>query len=130
MPTDAVRVRYTGFKPETVTLKAGTIRREGAMPLSCDILLERDKEIGGQSLDDIPSRMGVPLNATSGLERFEGADPAYWVSKGYAVVNPDTRGAYFSEGNINYWGRQYAEDGYDIIEWIAKQNWSNEKKSE
>ena len=35
------------------------------------------KEIGGQSLDDIPGRMGVPLNATSGLERFEGADPAY-----------------------------------------------------
>lgn len=161
LPTDAVRVRYTGFKPETVILKAGTIRREGAMPLTCDILLERDKEIvlrdgtkiyadifrpvgagkypailcispygkeiGGQHIDDIPYRMGIPLDATSGLERFEGADPAYWVAHGYAVVNPDPRGAYNSEGNINYWGRQYAEDGYDIIEWIAAQTWSNEK---
>ena len=158
---EAVRARYTGFKPETVLLKAGTIRREGAMALPSDIVLQRDqtitlrdgtviyadifrpadgekhpailcispygKEIGGQSLDDIPGRMGVPLEATSGLERFEGADPAYWVSKGYAVINPDTRGAYSSQGNINYWGRQYAEDGYDIVEWIAKQDWSNEK---
>lgn len=85
------------------------------------------KEVGGQSLDDVPGRAGVPRSMTSGLERFEGADPAYWVSKGYAVVNPDPRGAYSSEGNINYWGRQYAEDGYDIVEWIAKQDWSNEK---
>ncbi len=158
---EAVRARYTGFQPETVVLKAGTIRREGAMALPTDILLQRDqaielrdgtviyadifrpadgekhpailcispygKEVGGQSLDDIHGRMGVPMNATSGLERFEGADPAYWVSKGYAVINPDTRGAYSSQGNINYWGRQYAEDGYDIVEWIAKQDWSNEK---
>lgn len=85
------------------------------------------KEVGGQALDDVPGRAGVPKSATSGLERFEGADPAYWVSKGYAVINPDPRGAYSSEGNINYWGRQYAEDGYDIVEWIAKQDWSNEK---
>ncbi len=161
LPLDSVRARYTGFKQETIILKAGTVRREGAMPLTCDILFERDKEItlrdgtkiyadifrpvdggkypailcispygkeiGGQHIDDIPHRVGIPLNATSGLERFEGADPAYWVAKGYAVVNPDTRGAYSSEGNINYWGRQYAEDGYDIVEWIAAQSWSNEK---
>lgn len=156
---DADRARYPGFKQETVVLKAGTVRREGAMPLPCDILLERDtpitlrdgtviyadvfrpvaegkyptimawspygKEIGGQMLDDIPGRAGVPLSATSGLERFEGPDPAYWVNHGYVVVNPDKRGAYSSEGNINYWGKQDSEDGADTIEWIAKQPWSN-----
>ena len=85
------------------------------------------KEVGGQALDDLPGRLGVPLAATSGLERFEGADPGFWVANGYAVVNPDPRGAYMSEGNINYWGTQYAEDGYDIVEWIAAQPWCNEK---
>ncbi len=159
LPVDAPRVRYPGFKQETVILKAGTVRREGAMPLPCDILLQRDtpitlrdgtviyadvfrpvkdgkypaimawspygKEIGGQMLDDVPGRAGVPLSATSGLERFEGPDPAYWVQHGYAVINPDKRGAYYSEGNINYWGKQDSEDGYDTIEWIAKQPWSN-----
>lgn len=161
LPVTASRARYPGFKQETVVLKKGTVRREGAMPLPCDILLERDvpvtlrdgtviytdvfrpvadskypaimawspygKEIGGQMLDDVPGRAGIPVSATSGLERFEGPDPAYWVAHGYAVVNPDKRGAYSSEGNINYWGKQDSEDGYDTIEWIARQPWSNGK---
>lgn len=161
LPVDAPRVRYPGFKPEKLILKAGSVRREGAMPLPCDILLERDvaiklrdgvtiyadvfrpvgdeacpailawspygKEIGGQMLDDVPMRSGVPLSATSGLEKFEGPDPAYWVAHGYAIVNPDKRGAYMSEGNLLYWGHEDALDGCDVIEWIASQPWSNGK---
>ena len=49
------------------------------------------------------------------------------MDKGYAILNPDSRGAYYSEGNITYWGRQLAEDGYDFVEWAAKQPWSNKK---
>lgn len=161
LPVDAPRVRYPGFNPDTLILKAGSVRREGAMPLPCDILLERDvpirlrdgvtiyadvfrpvgdeacpallawspygKEIGGQMLDDVPMRSGVPLSATSGLEKFEGPDPAYWVAHGYAIVNPDKRGAYMSEGNLLYWGHEDALDGCDVIEWIASQKWSNGK---
>lgn len=161
LPVDAPRVRYPGFNPDTLILKAGSVRREGAMPLPCDILLERDvpirlrdgvtiyadvfrpvgdeacpallawspygKEIGGQMLDDVPMRSGVPLSATSGLEKFEGPDPAYWVAHGYAIVNPDKRGAYMSEGNQLYWGHEDALDGCDVIEWIASQKWSNGK---
>ncbi len=131
------------------------------MPLTCDILFEKDvpvklrdgtiiytdifrpvddakhpaimawspygKEIGGQWLDDVPNRSGVPLNATSDLQKFEAADPAYWVAHGYVIINPDSRGAYNSEGNLNYWGSQNALDGYDTIEWAAKQSWSNGK---
>lgn len=161
LPVDAPRVRYPGFNPDTLILKAGSVRREGAMPLPCDILLERDvpirlrdgvtiyadvfrpvgdeacpallawspygKEIGGQMLDDVPMRSGVPLSATSGLEKFEGPDPAYWVAHGYAIVNPDKRGAYMSEGNLLYWGYEDALDGCDVIDWIASQKWSNGK---
>lgn len=161
LPVDAPRVRYPGFAPDTLVLKAGSVRREGAMPLPCDILLERDvpiklrdgvtiyadvfrpvdgedcpailawspygKEIGGQMLDDVPMRSGVPVGATSGLEKFEGPDPAYWVAHGYAIVNPDKRGAYMSEGNLLYWGHEDALDGCDVIEWIASQPWSNGK---
>lgn len=161
LPVNALRVRYPGFKQETLILKAGSIRREGAKPLSCDILLERDvpiklrdgvtiyadvfrptqgeacpailawspygKEIGGQMLDDVPMRSGIPVSATSGLEKFEGPDPAYWVAHGYAVVNPDKRGAYMSEGNLLYWGHEDALDGCDVIEWIASQKWCNGK---
>lgn len=161
LPVSADRVRYTGFKQETLILKAGSIRREGAKPLTCDIMLERDvpiklrdgvtiyadvfrptdgkpcpailawspygKEVGGQMLDDVPMRAGVPMNATSGLEKFEGPDPAYWVAHGYAIVNVDKRGAYMSEGNLLYWGHEDALDGCDVIEWIASRDWCTGK---
>jgi predicted acyl esterase len=85
------------------------------------------KQIGGQWLDDIHGRSGVPLEWVSELQKFEGPDPAFWVEKGYVILNPDPRGAYNSEGNISYWGRQLAEDGYDFIEWAAAQPWCTGK---
>ncbi|MEN4752932.1 CocE/NonD family hydrolase [Xanthomonas sp. WHRI 1810A] len=85
------------------------------------------KQLGGQWLDDIHGRAGVPLEWVSELQKFEGADPAFWVEQGYVVLNPDPRGAYNSEGNISYWGRQLAEDGYDFIEWCAEQPWCSGK---
>lgn len=162
LPLDAVRARYPGFKQENLMLKAGTIRRDGALTLPCDILFERDvpvtlrdgitvytdifrpttanatvpsiiawspygKEIGGQWLDDVEGRSGVNLSSVYELQKFEGPDPAYWVCKGYSILNPDNRGAYSSEGNITYWGRQLGEDGYDFVEWAAEQAWSSGK---
>lgn len=85
------------------------------------------KEVGGQMLDDVPMRSGVPQNLTSGLEKFEGADPAYWCARGYAVVNPDKRGTYLSEGNLLYWGHDDALDAKDVINWIGEQPWNNQK---
>ncbi len=161
LPLDAPRARYTGFKPGRVVLKKGTIRREGALPLPCDMILDRDvavklrdgttiytdvylptgggrypglvawspygKQFGGQWLDDVAHRAHVPLASVSELQKFEAPDPAFWIPRGYAVINPDTRGAYSSEGELVHWGRQLAEDGYDFIEWAAAQPWSNGK---
>ena len=85
------------------------------------------KEVGGQMLDDVPNRSGVPQSMTSGLEKFEGPDPAYWCQRGYAIVNPDKRGTNMSQGNILYWGHEDALDAKDVIGWIAHQSWSNQK---
>ncbi|KAJ5768718.1 Peptidase S15/CocE/NonD C-terminal [Penicillium odoratum] len=85
------------------------------------------KEVGGQWLDDVTDRDGVKLSEVSELQKFEGPDPAYWVAQGYAVLNPDARGAGSSEGNITFWGRQLAEDGYDFVEWTAEQSWCTGK---
>jgi hypothetical protein len=79
------------------------------------------------SLEDFPGRAGVPRAATSGLEKFEAPDPAEWCAHGYAVVNPDPRGAFRSEGDIAFWGRREGQDGHDLIEWVAAQPWSNGK---
>ncbi len=71
--------------------------------------------------------MGVPPGTVSRLAKFESADPAYWCHYGYAVVNPDPRGVCRSQGDINMFGTQDGRDGYDFIEWLATQHWSNGK---
>jgi uncharacterized protein len=69
----------------------------------------------------------VPASWVSGLTRFEGPDPAFWCNHGYAVINVDTRGAFKSQGDIHYWGRVDAADGYEVVEWAARQNWCSGK---
>jgi len=71
--------------------------------------------------------MGVPPGTVSRMAKFESADPAYWCHYGYAIVNPDPRGVCRSEGDINMFGSQDGRDGYDFIEWLATQHWSNGK---
>ncbi|EIR3895752.1 CocE/NonD family hydrolase [Enterococcus faecium] len=71
--------------------------------------------------------LGMGNHWNSGLTKFEGPDPDYWCAHGYAVCNPDMRGIAHSEGNITMIGSQEAEDGYDLIEWLASQPWSNGK---
>ncbi len=55
-----------------------------------------------------------------------GIAPSSWPSqplRGYAYVNQDTRGRYLSGG---MWTRRDdGRDGYDTIEWAAKQPWCN-----
>ncbi|KAH6889825.1 putative acyl esterase [Thelonectria olida] len=67
----------------------------------------------------------VPRDDLSGLEKFEGLDPAYWCPKGYAIVSVDTRGAGHSDGQICVMGSQDAEDGYDVVEAVAAMDWCN-----
>lgn len=76
---------------------------------------------------DLPLRGGVPVGHLSGLEMFEGPDPAYWCAHGYAVVNADSRGAFSSQGDLHCWGPQEGQDGHDLIEWIAQCPWSSGK---
>ena len=53
-------------------------------------------------------------------------DPEYFAKRGYVVVIEDVRGRYKSPGHF-YHGIYEGKDGYDTIEWIAKQPWSNGK---
>jgi len=56
---------------------------------------------------------------------WEGPDPAFWCERGYTIVSPDPRGSWMSEGTLTFFSHQEALDGYDVIEWIADQPWSN-----
>jgi predicted acyl esterase len=71
--------------------------------------------------------LGVDQSRLSGLGKFEGPDPAYWVARGYAICNPDARGVFNSGGDSILTGTQEGEDEYDLIEWLGVQEWSNGK---
>lgn len=73
--------------------------------------------------------LGVPHSSHSNMAKFEGPDPAYWCHKGYAIANYDLRGTGNSEGDIYLWSSQEGRDGYDLVEWLAKQYWCNGKVS-
>jgi putative CocE/NonD family hydrolase len=49
-----------------------------------------------------------------------------WVKKGYAFVVQNERGRFFSEGEWDILGVPLT-DGYDAMEWMSKQSWSNGK---
>jgi hypothetical protein len=60
---------------------------------------------------------GVPSDMTAALTA---------VRRGYAYVVQNERGHFFSEGHYDILGPP-TTDGYDAIEWISKQAWSNGK---
>ena len=53
----------------------------------------------------------------------EGGDLRFFVPRGYAMVFATARGAGFSQGEYDAWGPAEQQDGYDIVEEIAKQSW-------
>ena len=62
-------------------------------------------------------RNGVPRDLSNELEA---------VKRGYAFVEMNERGRFFSEGNYDILGPPLT-DGVDEFEWISKQAWSNGK---
>lgn len=48
---------------------------------------------------------------------WEGPDPAFWVPRGYVLVNADLRGYGSSEGTGNLLTQAEGQDYYDLIEW-------------
>ena len=50
-----------------------------------------------------------------------------WVSEGYVAVFADVVGTGNSGGCYDYGGERERRTGYELIEWIAKQPWSNGK---
>jgi len=64
----------------------------------------------------------TPYNKTAAETEYTTFRKA--VERGYAVVIEDVRGRYASDGEFNAYFNE-GTDGYDTIEWAAKQPWSN-----
>ncbi len=93
----------------------------------------------------VPMRDGVRLYANVYRPQAEGTFPVivirlpygkdeyycsmpaigeFWAKKGYAAVIQDVRGKFTSEGSFDPFVNEVA-DGYDTVDWAAKQPWSD-----
>ena len=86
-----------------VVLRGDVIRPQGAGPFA--VLVYR-----------------TPYNKEDALQEY--ATFQHAVERGYAVVAVDVRGRYASDGDVRPYETE-GRDGYDTIEWAAKQSWSN-----
>lgn len=48
-----------------------------------------------------------------------------FAARGYVVVNVDSRGRFESGGHWDPFSPKHKTDGYDLVQWIAKQSWCN-----
>ncbi|MFH1268725.1 MAG: CocE/NonD family hydrolase, partial [Planctomycetota bacterium] len=62
----------------------------------------------------------TPYNKTGLATRAK-----WFAERGYVVVNSDSRGRFESEGDWDPFSPLHKTDGYDLVEWIARQPWSN-----
>jgi len=131
---------------------AETARPQAAHADLASVLTKEERTIPGLRRVDrtvmVPMRDGVRLATdilypTKGEERMPAillrtpypfAMEKSWLAKyfprflqeGYVVVLQNERGKYWSEGEYTFLPRA-REDGYDTVEWLSKQPWSNGK---
>ena len=94
--------------------------------------------------EKLPMRDGVELRGDIFRPKFNKKFPAIlqlgpygktgmagrakkFAALGYVVVNVDARGRFESEGEWDPFSPNHKTDGYDLVEWIAKQEWCSGK---
>jgi len=68
----------------------------------------------------------VVLVRTAYSKKAEGRYGRYFAKRDYIVAIQDIRGTSDSEGDFELWANE-RQDGYDMVEWLAKQEWCTGK---
>jgi hypothetical protein len=81
---------------------------------------------------DAPGRFPVllfqnPYGSNGAQANTGGASDPYLVQRGYVQVVVDVRGTGQSQGTWDAFAPQEQRDGYDLVQWAAKQPWSDGK---
>ena len=127
--TDEQRAKRTELEQELQSL--AVVERKVMMPMRDGVRLATDiyrpKDAAGRvpivfvrtpyNFNFWDVQNGVPADMTS---------PLTAVKRGYAYVVQNERGHFFSEGHYDILGAP-TTDGYDALEWLSKQPWSNGK---
>jgi putative CocE/NonD family hydrolase len=115
----------TGQSQQTSTgIRNRAITRDAAAPMRDGVVLRADilRPEGPGPFPVLVYR--TPYGKADALKDYTTFEHA--VERGYAVVVQDVRGRYASAGEFRPYQNE-GRDGYDTIEWAAKQPWSNGK---
>jgi putative CocE/NonD family hydrolase len=98
------------------------ISKNVAVPMRDGVVLRGDVLLPSDSGRFPTLVYRTPYNKESALRGYKSFEKA--VARGYAVVVQDVRGRYASDGDFTPYQTE-GHDGYDTIEWAAKQPWSD-----
>ena len=101
---------------KTTMAKGVQMRMRDGTELVADIFRPAD---GGQ-------HPAILRRTPYGRDLLPAGEGERWASRGYALVVQDVRGRNDSNGEWKPWANE-RKDGYDTIDWIANQSWSNGK---
>jgi X-Pro dipeptidyl-peptidase len=108
-----------------VTKQEVRVPMRDGVELAVDLYLPDEASGGG--------RVPVILTMTpyhdlyKGLGDAQSLDGYRFTADGYAFAVADVRGTYESGGCWDYGGLHERQDGYDLVEWLGTQPWSNGK---
>ncbi len=99
------------------TIEAAPVRMRDGVTLKADVYLPAS----GGKVPVVLIRTPYKTEISPKSEFVNGL-----IAAGYAVVQQHERGRFLSEGEMHMLGRA-DEDGWDTLDWIAAQDWSNGK---
>jgi uncharacterized protein len=107
----------TSPPPETRTIEAAQVRMRDGVRLNADVYLPA-----------VSGRIPVVLIRTPYKTEISPRNEFIntLIAAGYGVVQQHERGRFLSEGEMHMLGHA-DEDGWDTLDWIAAQEWSNGK---
>jgi len=109
-------------KYEVQLEKSHMVPMRDGIRLSTDLYFPQN---AGKNLPVILIR--TPYSKKNHRDREQRAEAYTFASYGFVVAVQDCRGKFESEGIYSPPAGQEAEDGYDTVDWLAKQSWSNGK---
>ncbi|MEV8306623.1 CocE/NonD family hydrolase [Streptomyces flavidovirens] len=114
-----LRYERTGPAPVSEQARQYLVRMRDGTRLATDLYLPEGND--GAALPAVLVRL--PYDKNSRYVYFDKVAPLF-TARGYALVVQDVRGKFRSEGRTLPFVRE-PQDGYDSIEWITRQPWSN-----
>lgn len=109
---------HVGPAPVSPLASPASVRMRDGVHLAADVYLP-----GGDASPGDTILIRLPYDK-SGAYTFIPLIAEHFMSRGYRVVAQDVRGKFRSEGEALLFVNE-ADDGYDTLDWIANQPWSN-----